>query len=330
MTAENRTLTAIPGLRVGHWTNLEGGTGCTVVLCPQGAVAGVDVRGGAPGTRETQLLSPTCAIEHVHAVLIGGGSAYGLAAADGVMRWLEERSHGFDVGIAKVPIVPAAILFDLPVLRADQPTARRRSRLRSLRSGDRCAGNTGQHRRRHWRNVWQGAGLRPSHEGWPWLSRDRTGQRLDRRCTCGGQRLRRRDRSAHWPHPGWRTPARRTWLCRHHGLPARSRPALPGTVGRATTRPEHHLAVVATNAALTKAQATKVAQMAHNGLARTIRPIHTMLDGNTIFALSLGSLRADVSLLGELAAEVVAQAVVNAVMAADPLGDLPCARDFLS
>ncbi|MEK7277934.1 MAG: P1 family peptidase, partial [Chloroflexota bacterium] len=109
----NGTLTDVPGLKVGHWTNLEAATGCTVTLCPQGAVAGVDVRGSAPGTRETDLLDPVNMVEKVHAILIGGGSAYGLAAADGVMRWLEEHGYGFDVGVAKVPIVPAAILFDL-------------------------------------------------------------------------------------------------------------------------------------------------------------------------------------------------------------------------
>ncbi|MCB0075600.1 MAG: P1 family peptidase, partial [Caldilineaceae bacterium] len=107
-------LTDVPGLKVGHWTNPGAGTGCTVVLCEQGVVAGVDVRGTAPATRETDLLDPVCMVQEVHAILIGGGSAYGLAAADGVMRWLEEHGHGLDVGVGKVPIVPAACLFDLP------------------------------------------------------------------------------------------------------------------------------------------------------------------------------------------------------------------------
>ena len=115
----NNTLTDVPGLKVGHWTDLDAATGCTVVLCPPGTVAGVDVRGTAPATRETDLLDPVCMIEEVHAILIGGGSAYGLAAADGVMRWLEEHGRGFDVGVAKVPIVPAACLFDLAMGRAD-------------------------------------------------------------------------------------------------------------------------------------------------------------------------------------------------------------------
>ncbi len=115
----NTTLTAIPALSVGHWTNTEAATGCTVILCPDGAVAGVDVRGSAPGTREIALLDPVNTVQKVNAILLSGGSAFGLAAADGVMRWLEERGHGFDVGVAKVPIVPAAILFDLGIGRAD-------------------------------------------------------------------------------------------------------------------------------------------------------------------------------------------------------------------
>jgi L-aminopeptidase/D-esterase-like protein len=110
----NGTLTDIPGLKVGHWTNLEAATGCTVILCPEGgAVAGVDVRGSAPGTRENHLLNPVNVVRKIHALMFSGGSAYGLAAADGVMRWLEEHDFGFDVGVAKVPIVPAAVIFDL-------------------------------------------------------------------------------------------------------------------------------------------------------------------------------------------------------------------------
>ena len=113
MNTGHNSLTDIPGLQVGHWTNTEAATGCTVILCPEGAVAGVDVRGGAPGTREIALLDPVCTVERVNAVLLTGGSAFGLAAADGVVRWLEEHGYGFDVGVAKVPIVPAAVLFDL-------------------------------------------------------------------------------------------------------------------------------------------------------------------------------------------------------------------------
>ena len=113
------SINVIPGIQVGHAQNFAAATGCTVILTPTGAVAGVDQRGGAPGTRETDLLRPMHLIEQVHAVLLSGGSAFGLAAADGVMRWLEEHGYGFDVGVARVPIVPGATLFDLPIGRAD-------------------------------------------------------------------------------------------------------------------------------------------------------------------------------------------------------------------
>ncbi len=329
MTVENRTLTAIPGLRVGHWTDLEGGTGCTVVLCPHGAVAGVDVRGGAPGTRETQLLAPTCAIEHVHAILIGGGSAYGLAAADGVMRWLEERGYGFDVGIAKVPIVPAAILFDLPVLRADQrpDAAAGYAACEAATDAPVTQGNVGA-----------GTGATCGKAlGFALATKAGLGSAamaLDNGLLVAALAAVNAFGDVIDPRTGRILAGARgtdgrgfadtmAYLCMADPLSLAH--LAEQQRGQNTT-----LAVVATNAALTKAQATKVAQMAHNGLARAIRPIHTMLDGDTIFALSFGTLRADVSLLGELAAEVVAQSVVNAVMAAEPLGGLPCARDLLS
>jgi L-aminopeptidase/D-esterase-like protein len=328
MTVENRTLTAIPGLRVGHWTNLEGGTGCTVVLCPQGAVAGVDVRGGAPGTREMQLLSPTCAIEHVHAVLIGGGSAYGLAAADGVMRWLEERGYGFDVGIAKVPIVPAAILFDLPVLRADQ-------RPDAAAGYAACEAATDTPVTQG--NVGAGTGATCGKAlGFALATKAGLGSAaiaLDNGLIVAALAAVNAFGDVVDPRTGRiLAGARRP---DGHGFAdtmAHLRTADPLSLAHLAEQQRGQnttLAVVATNAALTKVQATKVAQMAHNGLARVIRPIHTMLDGDTIFALSLGTLRADVSLLGELAAEAVAQSVVNAVITTESLGGLPSARDFL-
>ena len=111
----HNAITDVPGIQVGHYTDLHAITGCTVVVCPKGTTCGVDVRGGAPGTRELALLDPTCMVQHVNAILLSGGSAFGLAAADGVMRWLEEHGQGFDTGVAKVPIVPSAILFDLAI-----------------------------------------------------------------------------------------------------------------------------------------------------------------------------------------------------------------------
>lgn len=323
----NTTLTAIPGMTVGHWTNPDAGTGCTVVLCPQGAVAGVDIRGGAPGTRETALLAPSCAVDRVHAVLLSGGSAYGLSAADGVMRWLEERGFGFDVGVAKVPIVPAAILFDLPVARADvrPDAAAGYAACEAATDAPVVQGSVG---------AGTGASCGKAF-GFAWATKAGIGSaaiRLERgvivaalvavnafgdvidprtdRIIAGARRS-----------DGSGFADTMAYLASTDGLTI-ARLAEQQRIQNTT------LAVVATNAALPKHHMTRVAQMAHDGLARVIRPIHTMLDGDTIFALSLGELPADVSVIGALAADAVARAVINAVLAAEPLGGLPCARDL--
>ncbi len=323
----NATLTAIPGLRVGHWTDLDAGTGCTVVLCPQGAVAGVDVRGGAPGTRETALLAPTCSVERVHAVLLSGGSAYGLAAADGVMRWLEERGYGFDVGVAKVPIVPAAVLFDLPVGRADvrPDAAAGYAACQAATDAPVAQGNVGAGTGASCGKALGFARATKAGLGSAaiYLAQgiivaalaavNAFGDVIDPqsgRILAGARQL---DDDGFADTMAYLANADGLAIAR---LADRQR-------GQNTT-----LAVVATNAVLPKHQAARVAQMAHDGLARVIRPIHTMLDGDVIFALSLGEQRADVSVIGALAAEAVAQAVVNAVLAAEPLGGLPCVRDF--
>ncbi|BCX04825.1 MAG: peptidase S58 [Candidatus Roseilinea sp.] len=324
----NTTLTAIPGLSVGHWTNSEAGTGCTVVLCPQGAVAGVDIRGGAPGTRETPLLEPTSGVDRVHAVLLSGGSAYGLSAADGVMRWLEERGYGFDVGVARVPIVPAAILFDLPVSRADvrPDAAAGYAACDAATDAPVAQGNVG---------AGTGASCGKAF-GFARATKAGIGSaaiRLERGVIVAA--LAAVNAFGDVVHPqtgriiaGARNPDgsgfadTMAYLADADGL----------TIARLAEQQRGQnttLAVVATNADLPKHHAAKVAQMAHDGLARVIRPIHTMLDGDAIFALSLGELRADVSVIGALAAEAVAQAVINAVWAAEPLGGLPCARDFI-
>lgn len=318
----HNSLTDVPGVSVGHWTDLEAATGCTVVLCPQGAVAGVDVRGGAPGTREIALLDPTCTVDRVHAVLLGGGSAFGLAAADGVMRWLEERGHGFDAGLAKVPIVPAAILFDLALGRADvRPgAAAGYAACEAAHNGpvaEGCVGaGTGA-------TVGKALGFAQATKSGIGSASRRLGPDLvvaalvavnavgdvidptDGRIVAGA-------RSGSGEFAGSQQVMEDT-LAR---MPSVWR-------GGSTT-----IGVVATNAALTKAAATKVAQMAHDGLARTIRPVHTTMDGDTLFALSLGDIEADPGLIGAVAADVVAAAVLRAVRQATALHGLPAARDL--
>jgi len=316
-------LTDVDGIQVGHWTNLEAATGCTVVLCPDGAVAGVDVRGGAPGTRETALLDPVCMIEHVHAIVIGGGSAFGLAAADGVMRWLEERGYGFDVGVAKVPIVPAAILFDLGIGRADvRPDAAAGYAACEAATNDAVTEGC----------VGAGTGA-TAGKMLGFAQATKTG--------LGSASIKVADglivAALVAPNPigdiydpsqqkiiaGTRAPeggfADSVQLMINRAT--QNAPTL--TEGTNTT-----LAVIATNAKLSKSQATKVAQMAHDGLARTIRPIHTNFDGDTIFALSCGEEEADVSLIGTLAADALAQAVVSAALSATGLHGLPAAGEL--
>lgn len=309
----NRTLTAGPGIRVGHWTDLEAATGCTVVLCPDGATAGVAVCGGGPGTRETDLLRPETMVQQVHAVVLSGGSAFGLATADGVMRWLEEHDIGFDVGVTKVPIVPAAILFDLAIGRHNvRPDAEAGYAACEAASADPVAEG----------NVGAGTGATVGKLMGP-ISAMKGGLgsavvRLGNEVIVGalvvvncfgdvinpdtGEIV----AGARSPDGGWLDTAARL-------IEMGTLPSFANTT----------LAVVATDAQLTQAQCAAVANMAHTGLARAVRPTHTHMDGDTIFALSVGDKQADVSVLGTAAAETVTRAILRAVEAAEPLHSIP-------
>ena len=316
----NNDLTDIPGLKVGHWTNLEAATGCSVVLCPEGAVAGVDVRGTAPGTRETDLLDPVCMIEQVHAILIGGGSAYGLAAADGVMHWLEEHGYGFDVGVAKVPIVPAAILFDLalgnPNVRPD--AAAGYAACEAATDDSSPLGNVGAGT-----GATAGKTLgfgRATKTGLGAASKKVSGGIVVAAMVALNPFGHVIDPAAQRIIAGPRKPLVGGYMDTVNFLQSRvGQSAVKHARGANTT-----LAVVATNVKLTKAGATKVAQMAQDGLARTIHPAHTHFDGDVVFSLSLGDKEADLSLVGALAADVLVKAVLTAVSAAEPLHGLPC------
>jgi L-aminopeptidase/D-esterase-like protein len=313
-------LTDVPGIKVGHWTNLEAATGCTVILCPEGAVAGVDVRGTAPGTRETDLLDPTCLVEKVNAVLISGGSAFGLAAADGVMRWLEERGFGYDVGIAKVPIVPAAILFDLPLGRADvrPDAAAGYAACEAATNGPVAQGNVGA-----------GTGA-TAGKTLGFKRATKTGLGTASRQVFGGAVV--AALAAVNPYGDIYDPQQQRVIAGARNLDGSfidSVQFMAGMVGQTINKligTNTTLGVVATNVKLTKSGATKVAQMAQDGLARVIHPAHTHFDGDTIFALSYGDKQVDLSLLGALAAEVMAEAILAAARSAEPLGGLPAAR----
>ena len=321
----NTTLTAVPGIKVGHHTLTERPTGCTVILVDgDGAVGGVSQRGGAPGTRETDLLDPSNMVDKVNAVVLSGGSAFGLDAATGTVKWLEEHSIGWDVRIAKVPIVPAAILFDLPVGGNPKirPTADCGYRAAAAATSDpvregtlgagagATVGKTGGQGRSMKAGVGSfsitlpnglsvGAIVAVNAVGDiidPDTGRIVAGARNADNTFADARVLLRTGRTGAPPRPGENT-----------------------TIG-----------LVATNARLTKAQAQRMALMADDGFARAIYPSHTVGDGDTVFSLATGRWDGEVNVtqIGALAAEVMARAIVRAATEATGLPNLPAARDL--
>jgi L-aminopeptidase/D-esterase-like protein len=324
-------ITDIEGIFIGHETDEKALTGCTVIFCKEGVIGGVDQRGGAPGTRETDLLRPMHMVEKVHAILLAGGSAYGLSAAAGVMKYLEENEIGFNAGVARVPIVPAAILFDLGIgdssIRPDEEMGYQAAKNAS--SEPPAEGNVGA-----------GTG-----------------------CTVGkilgpGQAMKSGIGTASLeigggvivgaivavnafgdiidPHTqkiiaGARAKQVGPFKLGTEAYFANTLEVMRTLAGRTiisfASRTNTVIGVIATNAKLDKNQTNKIAQMAHNGLARTIRPTHTMFDGDTIFALSTGKKKVDVNIVGAFAAEVMEQAVLRAVKSAKSAGGLPSANE---
>ena len=320
----NDTLTAVPGIRVGHWTHKSGSTGCTAVLATGGAVAGADVRGGGPGTRETDLLRPEMTVDAIHAVILSGGSAYGLATADGVMRYLESEGIGFRAGNAVVPIVPAAILFDLgigdPSVRPDEMAgflAAQRASEEPVEMGSVGAGAGATVGKLFGRERAMRGGL-----GSAAIS-------LSGGLVVGALAAVNALGDVVDPSTGAIVAgARREDGDGFADTMASLRSSAPpqGSPGENTT-----LGVVAANLSWTKAQAAKVAQMAHDGLARAIRPAHMPFDGDTVFALGTGGNPTDDRLLGvvgALAADALAEAVVAAVNAATSGFGLPAATSL--
>ncbi|MGB8648150.1 MAG: P1 family peptidase [Anaerolineae bacterium] len=312
------TLTDIEGIRVGHYTDLEHVTGCTVVLAPpEGAVAGVDVRGPAPGTRETDLLRPGHLVERAHAILLTGGSAFGLDAATGVVRFLEERHIGFDTGVARVPIVPAAVLFDLTIGSA---TVR----------PDAAAGYA----------ACQAASAGALPEGSVGAGTGATvgkllGPKMATKSGIGGASLKIGrgiivgalvavnafgdvcDPASGQIIAGARRPIVGGWLDTGNAIKGDLAQIALGF--RNTT-----IGVIATNAQLTKEQANLVAMMAHDGIARATRPSHSLYDGDALFVLATGQVKGgDLTAIGHTAAEMVAAAILRGVRAATSLGGIP-------
>ena len=303
-------ITDVPDIRVGHATDIEAMTGCTVVVCPQdGAVGGVDQRGGAPGTRETDLLQPMHLVERVNAVLLAGGSAFGLDAASGVVRWLEEQGIGFDTRLAKVPIVPAAVLFDLGIGRADvrPDAAMGYAACEAASSGPVAEGSVGAGT-----GCTVGKALGPgraSKSGLGTASIDLGGGLVVGAVVAVNAFGDILDPSSGQILAGIRTRDGEAFA----NMMAVMKAHLGKTELRFASPSNTVIGTVATNARLTTEEANKVAQMAHDGIARVVRPAHTMLDGDTLFSLATCEKRADVNLVGAYAAEAVAEAIVHGV-----------------
>ncbi len=318
------SITDVAGIEVGHHTLTERPTGCTVVLARDGAVGGVDVRGGGPGTREIALLDPVNSVQEVHGIVLSGGSAYGLETAGGVMRYLEERGIGFETGVAKVPIVPAAILYDLPV--GGKPGIRPGADCGYAAASGASAGPVAEG------SVGAGAGATVGKlRGFGLAMKGGIGtasEALPRGLVVGaivavsaiGDII---DPSSGEVVAGVRTADGGSLADARRLL--RESTVLESSFGENTT-----IGVVATNATLTKAQATKLAQMAQDGLARAIYPAHTPWDGDTIFALATGEIEGEPDLvtLGALAADVVAEAILDAVRSATGLEGIPAASEL--
>ena len=314
-------LTAVEGITVGNEQDLEAATGCTVILCEKGATGGVDVRGGAPGTRETDLLNPLNLVEQVHAVLLTGGSAFGLDAAAGIMQFLEERHIGFNVGVTTVPIVCGAVLFDLAVgdhrVRPDKEMGYRAC----LHAGSETipdgnvgagAGATVGKILGMGRAMKSGLGAYALQVGSLKVGAlvvvnclgdvldPETGERLAGPVNDSGNGVLSTEEIMTGIHE------------------ARSQPVAGNTT----------LGCIVTNARFTKAQANKIASMAQDGIARTMRPSHSMFDGDTIFTMATGELDGDIHVAGLLAARVVERAIVRAVRNTTALKGLICHADL--
>ncbi|MED4783036.1 P1 family peptidase [Brevibacillus choshinensis] len=310
----------VPGVKVGQVSDEKALTGCTVIVLEKGSACGVDVRGSAPGTRETDLLNPINSVQEVNAVVLTGGSAYGLDAASGVMRYLEEQGQGYNVGVGVVPIVPAAVIFDLSIgsykIRPDQQMgyeAARSATKQQVQQGNVGAG-TGA-------TVGKLAGMKRAMKG----GLGSASRRLPNGLVVGAIVAVNAVGEVRHPLTGEILAGARdddgkirdslSWM-----IDASTPPAPSGTN---TT-----IAVVASNANLNKVQANKIAQMAHNGLAKTIHPVHTMSDGDTVFAVATGGVDASVNLVGALCVEVLAEAVVNAILSAKGAGGVPAFQDL--
>jgi L-aminopeptidase/D-esterase-like protein len=299
-------ITRVLGIRVGHWTDPVGLTGCTVVLCPPGTVGSGEVRGGAPGTRETDLLRPGMLVQEINAILLTGGSAFGLAAADGVVRFLEERGIGFDAKVARVPIVPAAVLFDLGV---GDPAARpgpAEGYAACAAAGDEFSeGNAG---------AGTGATVAKLHG--------------THRAVKGGLGTASQQEGDVVIGAVAAVNAFGEVIAEDGSVLAGARPGEDSDEEASEVGPTNTtLVVLATNAKLSKERANLLARAAHDGISGAIQPAHTMWDGDTVFTLATGEVEADQRSLEELATRVVMEAIRRGVVLAESVRDFPSVRE---
>ena len=313
-------ITDVKGIKVGHSQSEEGMTGCTVIICEEGATGGVDVRGSAPGTRETDLFKPDKMVDRVHAVVLSGGSAFGLDASSGVMKYLEEKGIGFDVGVTKVPIVASAVIFDLNIgdyrIRPDYHMGYNAA----LNANDKedKQGNIGCGK-----GATIGKILGPQNAMKAGLGSAsiKIGELVVSAIVAVNSFGDIYDYKTNTQLAGVYDYKNSVQLNTIKIMKAESLildfPMKNTTIG-----------VIATNAILSKAEANKVAEMAHNGYAKSINPVHTMLDGDTIFTMATNSVKSDVNIVGILAAEVMSMAITNGVVNAEGYKELVSYKDI--
>ncbi|SHI57642.1 L-aminopeptidase/D-esterase [Desulfatibacillum alkenivorans DSM 16219] len=295
----------LASIRIGHARNAEAGTGCTVIICDKGATPGVDVRGGAPGTRETDALDPVNLVDKVHAVVLSGGSAFGLDASAGVMAYLEEQGVGFDVGVTKVPIVAQAVLFDLFVgahnVRPDKAMG-----LEACQAAKTCNPREGNIGAGTGACVGKLLGMNRAMKSGLGVSMLRQGDLLVgavMAVNCLGDVVDPKNGAV---LAGLLEEDKKSF--------ASTEKIMAGFYDQDSIFPGNtSIGVVVTNAILQKSQATKIASMSHNGIARTMSPAHTMVDGDTLFVMATGEQKAEPSVVGMMAARAVEQAVVRSV-----------------
>jgi L-aminopeptidase/D-esterase-like protein len=322
------SITRVPGIEVGHFTDTRRPTGCTVILAREGAVGGVDVRGAAPGTRETDLLDPSNLVEKVHGIMLAGGSSWGLDAAGGAVRWLEERGIGFDVVVGRLPLVPSAVLFDLLVgdMRIRPDAAAGYAACEAASRADPAEGNVGAGTGAAVGKIFGIHNAMKGGIGTASVTVDGVTVGAIIACNALGDVI---DPDTAQVIAGARTDDGKQLRDTRHAL-LRGELPKPLLAGTNTT-----IGVIATDAAITKAQAHRLAVTAHDGLARSINPVHTMSDGDTLFTLGTGvsGKNPGMMVLSAMAAEVTAIATARAVRAARSVTTaeglyLPCAGDL--